>query len=64
MKRFLAISVVFLSMLALPFVVFSQNNNKLKAVLFVQPAREPVAFDALLKPTSLQYSVSRQRGRA
>ena len=36
----------------------------INAVLFVRPAKEPVAFDALLQPTSLQYSVSRQRLRA
>ncbi len=36
----------------------------INAVLFVNPAQEPVAFDALLQPTSLQYSVSRPRGRA
>lgn len=33
----------------------------INAVLFVRPAQEPVAFDALLQPTSLQYSVSRNR---
>jgi type VI secretion system protein ImpF len=36
----------------------------INAVLFVRPAQEPVAFDALLQPTSLQYSVSRHRPRA
>ncbi|MCB4359503.1 type VI secretion system baseplate subunit TssE [Quatrionicoccus australiensis] len=35
----------------------------INAVLFVRPAQEPVAFDALLQPTSLQYSVSRHRPR-
>jgi type VI secretion system protein ImpF len=35
----------------------------INAVLFVRPAQEPVAFDAFLQPTSLQYSVSRQRSR-
>ncbi|KAB2928833.1 MAG: type VI secretion system baseplate subunit TssE [Dechloromonas sp.] len=35
----------------------------INAVLFVRPAQEPVAFDALLQPTSLQYSVSRHRAR-
>lgn len=35
----------------------------INAVLFVRPAQEPVAFDALLQPTSLQYSVSRARSR-
>lgn len=33
------------------------------AVLQVKPAQEPVAFDALLQPTSLQYSVQKQRPR-
>ncbi|MFV5213861.1 type VI secretion system baseplate subunit TssE [Azonexus caeni] len=33
------------------------------AVLQVKPAQEPVAFDALLQPTSLQYSVQRQKPR-
>lgn len=36
----------------------------INAVLFVRPAQEPVAFDAMLQPTSLQYSVSRHRLRA
>jgi type VI secretion system protein ImpF len=35
----------------------------INAMLFVRPAQEPVAFDALLQPTSLQYSVSRHRPR-
>jgi type VI secretion system protein ImpF len=35
----------------------------INAVLFVRPIEEPVAFDALLQPTSLQYSVSRARSR-
>lgn len=35
----------------------------INAVLYVRPAQEPVAFDALLQPTSLQYSVSRHRPR-
>lgn len=33
------------------------------AVLVVRPAMEPVSFDALLQPTSLQYSVARHRAR-
>lgn len=33
----------------------------INAVLVVRPAQEPVSFDALLTPTSLQYSVSRNR---
>ncbi|MFC3552425.1 type VI secretion system baseplate subunit TssE [Lysobacter cavernae] len=31
------------------------------ALLDVQPAREPISFDALLQPSTLQYSVSRLR---
>ena len=31
------------------------------ALLDVQPAREPVSFDAMLQPSTLQYSVSRLR---
>ena len=34
------------------------------ALLDLQPAREPVSFDALLQPTTLQYSVSRMRRQA
>lgn len=33
-------------------------------LLDVQPAREPVSFDAMLQPTTLQYSVSRLRRSA
>ncbi|PKO26751.1 MAG: type VI secretion system baseplate subunit TssE [Betaproteobacteria bacterium HGW-Betaproteobacteria-5] len=33
----------------------------INAVLVVRPAQEPVSFDALLQPTSLQYSISRHR---
>ncbi len=36
----------------------------IKALLVVRPAQEPVSFDALLHPTRLQYSVSKQRARA
>jgi type VI secretion system protein ImpF len=38
-------------------------NFSINAVLVVNPAHEPVAFDALLQPTNLQYSVKRQRQR-
>lgn len=31
------------------------------ALLDVQPAREPISFDAMLQPSTLQYSVSRLR---
>lgn len=34
----------------------------IRAMLVVKPAQEPVSFDALLQPTTLQYSVAR-RGR-
>ncbi len=33
----------------------------IKAMLVVKPAREPVNFDAMLQPTTLQYSVNRQK---
>ncbi|MBT0963771.1 type VI secretion system baseplate subunit TssE [Denitromonas iodatirespirans] len=33
----------------------------IRAMLVVRPAQEPVNFDAMLKPTTLQYSISRQR---
>lgn len=35
----------------------------INAVLYVKPTQEPVSFDALLQPTSLQYSVTRHRLR-
>lgn len=34
----------------------------INAVLFVNPASEPVTFDALLQPNTLQYSVAKSRG--
>ncbi|WP_354686757.1 type VI secretion system baseplate subunit TssE [Cupriavidus necator] len=34
----------------------------ISAVLLVGPAREPVSFDAMLQPSTLQYSVTRGRG--
>ena len=33
-------------------------------LLDVQPAREPISFDAMLQPSTLQYSVSRLRRAA
>jgi type VI secretion system protein ImpF len=36
----------------------------IKGVLDVHPAREPISFDALLQPSTLQYSVSRLRRQA
>ena len=36
----------------------------IQALLDLQPAREPVSFDALLQPNTLQYSVSRMRRQA
>lgn len=36
----------------------------ISAMLVVHPSREPVSFDALLQPTTLQYSVSRARRAA
>lgn len=34
----------------------------INAVLYVNPATEPVTFDALLQPNTLQYSVAKSRG--
>lgn len=36
----------------------------ISALLVVHPSREPVNFDVLLQPTTLQYSVSRNRRAA
>ncbi|MGY0559324.1 type VI secretion system baseplate subunit TssE [Luteimonas sp. A277] len=36
----------------------------IQALLDLQPAREPVSFDALLQANTLQYSVSRMRRQA
>jgi type VI secretion system protein ImpF len=36
----------------------------IKAMLVVRPAQEPVNFDALLQPSTHQYSVTRTRGIA
>jgi type VI secretion system protein ImpF len=36
-------------------------NFAIAAVLVVHPAKEPVSFDALLLPSTLQYSVTRSR---
>lgn len=33
----------------------------ISAMLIVHPAREPVSFDALLQPSTLQYRVSKTR---
>ena len=33
----------------------------IKALLVVRPAQEPVSFDAMLQPTTLQYSVHKHR---
>lgn len=35
----------------------------IRAVLVMRPAEEPVSFDAMLQPTTLQYSIGRQRAR-
>ena len=39
-------------------------NFAIKALLVVHPAQEPVNFDALLQPSTHQYSVPRARGKA
>src|SRR5690606_22292866 len=36
----------------------------ISGLLDLQPAREPVSYDAMLQPTTLQYSVSRLRRQA
>jgi len=36
----------------------------ISALLVVHPSREPINFDALLQPSTLQYSVSRSRRAA
>lgn len=36
----------------------------IQALLDLQPAREPVSFDAMLQPGTLQYSVGRARRQA
>jgi type VI secretion system protein ImpF len=36
----------------------------ISALLVIHPSREPINFDALLQPTTLQYSVSRSRRAA
>lgn len=36
-------------------------NFAISALLIVHPAREPVSFDAVLQPTTLQYSISKAR---
>jgi type VI secretion system protein ImpF len=45
-----------------------QSTNMLyfaiQALLVVHPAQEPVNFDAMLQPSTLQYSVSRSRAKA
>jgi type VI secretion system protein ImpF len=45
--------------------VSAQSTNMLcfaiKAMLVVHPAAEPVSFDAMLQPSTLQYSVIRAR---
>jgi type VI secretion system protein ImpF len=36
-------------------------NFAISALLIVHPAREPVSFDAVLQPSTLQYSISKAR---
>ncbi|CAB3792644.1 hypothetical protein LMG28688_03574 [Paraburkholderia caffeinitolerans] len=38
-------------------------NFVIQAMLVVHPAEEPVNFDALLQPSTLQYSVTRARAK-
>jgi type VI secretion system protein ImpF len=45
----------------------AQSTNALcfaiQALLVVHPATEPVSFDAMLQPCTLQYSVTRARAK-
>lgn len=49
--------------------VVLNNNQKttgalqfsINALLILHPSREPISFDAMLQPSTLQYSVSRNR---
>lgn len=41
----------------------SALNFAIRAVLVVHPAEEPVSFDAMLLPSTLQYSVTRSRAK-
>lgn len=36
-------------------------NFAISALLIVHPAREPVSFDAVLQPTTLQYAITKAR---
>lgn len=36
-------------------------NFAISAMLVVHPAKEPVSFDAVLQPSTLQYSISKSR---
>ena len=36
----------------------------IQALLVVHPAQEPVSFDAMLQPSTLQYSVTRARAKS
>jgi type VI secretion system protein ImpF len=49
------------------FELNEQSTNALyfaiQALLVVHPAEEPVNFDAMLQPSTLQYSVARTRGQ-
>lgn len=41
--------------------VVNRLNFAISALLIVHPAREPVSFDAVLQPSTLQYSISKAR---
>lgn len=55
-----------LRQVAVTFELNEQATNSLnfsiRALLVVHPAEEPVNFDAMLQPSTLQYSVTRSRG--
>ncbi|WP_186134222.1 type VI secretion system baseplate subunit TssE [Burkholderia gladioli] len=54
-----------LRQVAVSFELNEQSTNSLnfaiRAMLVVHPAQEPVSFDAMLQPSTLQYSVTRGR---
>ena len=56
-----------LKQVAVTLELNEQSTNALyfaiQALLVVHPAEEPVSFDAMLQPSTLQYSVSRARAK-
>ena len=56
-----------LQQVAVTLEMNQQSTNALyfaiQALLVVHPAEEPVSFDAMLQPSTLQYSVTRARAK-